>query len=77
MVGPVFGRQSRTPKERVDFSLAQLHHHTPQTVFPTLAMRAHPEGRRRKSRLFLHVRRHGGSLLFLNYPSRALSGTPC
>jgi hypothetical protein len=46
VVGPVFGRQSRTPNKRVDFSFAQLDHHTPQVSAAALAMKTHPEGRR-------------------------------
>jgi hypothetical protein len=46
VVSPVVGRQSRAPNERVDFSFAQLDHHTPQVSAAALAMKTHPEGRR-------------------------------
>jgi hypothetical protein len=76
VVCPVLGRQSRAPNERVDFSFAQLNHHTPQVSTAALAMKAHACGRRRMNLLSCGGRRHGGSSVILDHPSRASSRAP-
>jgi hypothetical protein len=62
--------------EPLDLSFAQCNRRAAQTLPAALAMKLHPPGRRRTSRLFLHGRRHGCSSMILNYPSRALSRAP-
>jgi hypothetical protein len=75
VVGSVFGRQSRAPKERVDFSFAQLDRHTPQAVFPSYAVATHTAGSRRTKWLFCARYRHGDSWT-LSHPSCASSRAP-
>jgi hypothetical protein len=61
--------------ERLEHRLRQRNRHTPQAQFLAGAMKSHAPGGRGMSRLFLHGR-HDGSSVILNYPSCALSRAP-